>query len=76
VVDGLYLPRTCDGWTGSTQDIVVDGLVLHRTWLLMNWFYPGHGGGWTGSTQDMVVDGLVLPRTWWRMDRFYPGHGG
>jgi len=55
--------------------MVVDGLVLPRTWWLMYWFYPGYGSGRTGSTQDMVVDGLVLPRTWWLMDWFYPGHG-
>jgi len=56
--------------------MVVDGLVLPRTWWLMDWFYTGHGGWWTGSTQDSVVDILVLPRTVWLMDWFYPGKCG
>jgi len=32
-----FYPGHGGGWTGSTQDMVVDELVLPRTWLLMNW---------------------------------------
>jgi len=45
--------------------MVVDVLVLPRTWWWMQWFYPVH-----------VVDVLVLPRTWWLMYWFYPGQCG
>jgi len=55
--------------------MVVDELVLPRTWWWMNLLYPGHDGGRTSSTQDMVGDELVLPRTWLLMYWFYQLHG-